>query len=275
MYNDEDGFTHVTKKNGSQRTVKDQEGKIKLKRLSDESDDELTDHQLEKIIKFYELKATKFKQSSYFQKFKNQFTDLMNGDLRFDQVVCYGLGNFNKETISRKQLYFLICLKQILNCFEWLIYDPAFSLDEQSILAKLNFNQIKANECCRRSIKVKENLIKRTLFYMPHCHKFMFNNLLWSNWSLDALSNLYLIGNSFKLISVDLIEKNDLKEFSYIHNLKKLNATQESPIDNDYSNKYLFNDLSIHTFKTAHLKPSDLNQLFNSNFPTYKEDNLA
>ena len=37
-----------------------------------------------------------------------------------------------------------------------------------------------------------------TLFYMVHCGKALYNNLLWRNWSVGALSNMVIIGNSFK-----------------------------------------------------------------------------
>lgn len=37
-----------------------------------------------------------------------------------------------------------------------------------------------------------------TLFYMVHCGKALYNNLLWSNWSPAALSKLVIIGNSFR-----------------------------------------------------------------------------
>ena len=37
-----------------------------------------------------------------------------------------------------------------------------------------------------------------TVFYMPHCGTALYNNLLWSNWSVDALSKMVVIGNSFR-----------------------------------------------------------------------------
>lgn len=37
-----------------------------------------------------------------------------------------------------------------------------------------------------------------TIFYMPHCGTALYNNLLWSNWSADALSKVVIIGNSFR-----------------------------------------------------------------------------
>ena len=36
-----------------------------------------------------------------------------------------------------------------------------------------------------------------TIFYMPHCGTALYNNLLWRNWSVDALSKVVIIGNSF------------------------------------------------------------------------------
>lgn len=37
-----------------------------------------------------------------------------------------------------------------------------------------------------------------TVFYMPHCGTALYNNLLWSNWSADALSRVLIVGNSFR-----------------------------------------------------------------------------
>lgn len=39
---------------------------------------------------------------------------------------------------------------------------------------------------------------EHTIFYMLHCGTALYNNLLWSNWSVDALSKMIIIGNSFK-----------------------------------------------------------------------------
>lgn len=37
-----------------------------------------------------------------------------------------------------------------------------------------------------------------TVFYMPHCGTALYNNLLWGNWSVDALAKMLIIGNSFR-----------------------------------------------------------------------------
>lgn len=33
---------------------------------------------------------------------------------------------------------------------------------------------------------------------MVHCGKALYNNLLWSNWSAEALSQMVVVGNSFR-----------------------------------------------------------------------------
>lgn len=47
-------------------------------------------------------------------------------------------------------------------------------------------------QLCQRRVQA------HTLFYMPHCGRAMYNNLLWANWSPQDLSQLALIGNSFQ-----------------------------------------------------------------------------
>ena len=37
-----------------------------------------------------------------------------------------------------------------------------------------------------------------TVFYMPHCGKALYNNLLWANWQPELLSLLTIVGNSFQ-----------------------------------------------------------------------------
>jgi len=45
--------------------------------------------------------------------------------------------------------------------------------------------------------EAKRHALYKTLFFMPHCGKALYNNLLWANWSLDRLPKVVLIGNSF------------------------------------------------------------------------------
>lgn len=38
---------------------------------------------------------------------------------------------------------------------------------------------------------------KPTFFYLMHCGKALYNNLLWKNWSARGLPLMIIIGNSF------------------------------------------------------------------------------
>ena len=38
-----------------------------------------------------------------------------------------------------------------------------------------------------------------TIFYMPHCNYNLYNNVLGTNWELNKLSKLILIGNDFSM----------------------------------------------------------------------------
>ena len=91
------------------------------------------------------------------------------------------------------------------------IYDPVLSSTEETALEELGFTYIHHNEVhvvaylhagsvnltisthqlCRRRAEVP------MLFYMPHCGRAMYNNLLWANWSPQLLAKMALIGNSF------------------------------------------------------------------------------
>ncbi|CAI9596694.1 unnamed protein product [Staurois parvus] len=110
------------------------------------------------------------------------------------ECVCYGLGNFASCVIARHQLAFLLLfLKQFkISYQQCYVFDPVFSLSEISVLQELDLKVISKNEEGKRGVQ------KPTVFYMLHCGKALYNNLLWRNWSLEALSQIIIIGNSFK-----------------------------------------------------------------------------
>ncbi|XP_026517248.1 SRR1-like protein [Terrapene carolina triunguis] len=110
------------------------------------------------------------------------------------RCVCYGIGSFSSCVISRYQLAFLLLLLEKLQipksqCY---IFDPLFSELEISVLNDLGVTVVLENE------EGKHHIHEFTIFYMIHCGKALYNNLLWSNWSVDALSKMIIIGNSFK-----------------------------------------------------------------------------
>ncbi|ESO04612.1 hypothetical protein HELRODRAFT_78679, partial [Helobdella robusta] len=71
------------------------------------------------------------------------------------------------------------------------IYDPSFSACDLDVLKYFNFSIIQQNEECKRTVT------RPTLFYMPHCGRPMYNNVLSSNWDKDRLGHVCILGNSF------------------------------------------------------------------------------
>lgn len=57
------------------------------------------------------------------------------------------------------------------------------------IAAHFGFQTIPTNECGQRSVAA------RTVFFMPHCPRTLYENALASNWSVDALSDIVVVGN--------------------------------------------------------------------------------
>lgn len=40
----------------------------------------------------------------------------------------------------------------------------------------------------------------KALFFMPHCPRRLYSNLLWANWAPDALPRLVVAGNRYGVV---------------------------------------------------------------------------
>ena len=122
-------------------------------------------------------------------------------------------------------------------------YDPIFTFNDKYLIEKhFNFNIIENNDEARWC--VKESV---TLFYMPHCGKPLYNNLLYSNWTINNLNKLYLIGNSFDLLSTMTLNDDLINYYKYIkHSLMFL---KEAKLCSKCSLTDAFSDISLHVFK--------------------------
>uniref|UniRef100_A0A8B9TNX1 SRR1 domain containing n=1 Tax=Anas platyrhynchos TaxID=8839 RepID=A0A8B9TNX1_ANAPL len=111
------------------------------------------------------------------------------------RCVCYGLGRFGTCPNARHQLAFLLLLLQSMEVppDRCLVFDPAFSELEVAALGELGLRLLPENEEGKHRVRDSP-----TLFYMVHCGKALYNNLLWRNWAPAVLSNMVIIGNSFK-----------------------------------------------------------------------------
>lgn len=141
------------------------------------------------------------------------FTDLLElfAD-KVERIVCLGIGNFatnsnlTSQISAKYQLLLALSLAQKLTLTEIHVFDPVLSASEISILSKLG---------CAVS---KQNLEGKyfypespTLYFLPHCPKQLFNNLLWSNWT--NLDSIFILGNSLNNLVLNQVH---LDQFRYI-----------------------------------------------------------
>ncbi|XP_078083505.1 SRR1-like protein isoform X2 [Mustelus asterias] len=180
-------------------------------------------------------------------------------------TVCYGIGNFSSSVTSRYQLALLLLLLETLQIPRdgCLLFDPLFTEWEKRFLKDCGMVVLKDNEEGKRPIN------KPTLFYMIHCGKALYNNLLWKNWSPEKLAQTILIGNSFKGMEERLPARVLQRDYTYINHILALTEETTFPCSSRYTD--VFNDTSIHQFPTKKLiaKPSEFWE--GAAEPTYQE----
>ncbi|XP_051017694.1 SRR1-like protein [Acomys russatus] len=165
------------------------------------------------------------------------------------KCVCYGLGNFASCVTARTQLAFMLLFLetcQIPRSHCW-VYDPLFSQTEVSVLTSLGVTVLSENEEGKRSVHGQP-----TAFYMPHCGTALYNNLLWSNWSADALSRVVIIGNSFRGLQERLLTRILKENYPYV--AKILQGLEELPLPQTPRYTDAFNDTSVHWFPLLRLE---------------------
>ena len=103
------------------------------------------------------------------------------------------------------------------------------------------------------------------LVFMPHCPKALYNNLLFSNWSIDRLSRLIIFGNSFShLRSLGV----DESVYSYLSD--SLEFLDETELGSECECTNAFVDLSLNTFS----KFDEIKQLKNELKSNYNRELL-
>ncbi|KAF1527038.1 SRR1-like protein, partial [Eudyptes sclateri] len=186
------------------------------------------------------------------------------------RCVCFGLGRFSGSPAARHQLAFLLLLLEELGVppGRCSLFDPAFSAQETAALGQLGLRLLPDNEEGKHDIEGSA-----TLFYMVHCGKALYNNLLWRNWSAGALSKMVIIGNSFKGIEERLLSRILERDYSYI--AKVLKGTEEVALPAHPRYLDTFNDTSVHWFPVQKLKELSPEVWDFAEEPTYQDcDNL-
>lgn len=163
------------------------------------------------------------------------------------EIVCFGLGHIGECQISRHQLAFLLCLKDICGPEKVSVHDPIFYKTECVVLRHFGLHIIEENK--EGSYIISEQGV--TIAYLPHCPKQLTNNFLWSNWSKN-LENCILICNSFST----LIENQPSRILSETvpHIVKISPYTTETVLVNNFKFTDIFNDTSVHYFTEQNLE---------------------
>jgi hypothetical protein len=202
-------------------------------------------------------------------------------------IVCYGLGSVDENISSRYQLALLLLIIDELNaaCFSLNnnkkqkysidlieIYDPVFNQIDKHLLQNIyKFKLNNKNNQCFKSVHSlnenknlnnnKENQKLLNLFYMPHCGKALYNNLLYANWSKAQLSSMVILGNRFSTILLNTLEEKMKKYYGFIRDgsllFDEVNLNYECELTN------AFNDLSFQIFDSKKFNQNN-SMLFNS-----------
>uniref|UniRef100_T1IID1 SRR1-like domain-containing protein n=1 Tax=Strigamia maritima TaxID=126957 RepID=T1IID1_STRMM len=189
---------------------------------------------------------------------KNGEKDIEN---EVESLVCYGLGNFSQCSIACYQLALYLCLQELLKPTTAFVFDPVFLREECEILTSLGVVVIEHNEEGKRRVGGT-----RTLFYLPHCGKALYNNLLWANWG-SMLNCLVVLGNSFSRV-FETASKGVLRDrWPYL--LRAVAHTQEFAVQNNFRFLDVFNDLSVHVFPVDKIKSYPNEYWGDCDEPTY------
>ncbi|XP_054629930.1 SRR1-like protein isoform X2 [Dunckerocampus dactyliophorus] len=180
-------------------------------------------------------------------KVSDKFQDSLDSKIWPLQCVCYGLGTFSSCVSARYQLAMMLLLLDagkipLKDCF---VFDPAFSPGEKDVLRVLGLTVLTENE------EGKRLATKPTLFYLMHCGKALYNNLLWKNWSPQCLPLMMIIGNSFSSMRERMIEREFKRNYSYIS--QAVTVCEERQLTCPSHLIDVFGDTALITFNSRNL----------------------
>lgn len=116
------------------------------------------------------------------------------------------------------------------------------------MLRELDLTVLTENEEGKRLLK------RPTIFYLMHCGKGLYNNLLWRNWKRETLPLLTIIGNSFSGIQDRMLAREFQRDYAYITQAVAVCEERQLPCPPRLLD--VFNDTAVITFP-----PSGLSKL--------------
>ncbi|KAG7401695.1 hypothetical protein PHYBOEH_011649 [Phytophthora boehmeriae] len=174
-------------------------------------------------------------------------------------LVGYGLGSFCASSNAVHQLGFLVALNEALreyhanvdasNASGVEIFDPAMNKSDVAIVEHFKIEVIGENEHGRRQVH------HNTVFFMPHCGKVLYQNVLACNWG-PAVNKIIVIGNSFSAYGDRVLSAKDREELVLVDVLPYLKEVSlpcgVSKTHDDFTRyEAAFNDMSVHSFPSS------------------------
>ncbi|XP_030373781.1 SRR1-like protein [Scaptodrosophila lebanonensis] len=173
-----------------------------------------------------------------------------------NRIVCLGLGPFTRTHQALHQTAFILSTQRLHKIKESIYFDPVFRESEMELLRR--FNGIIMPEDCAG----QHGANVPTLYYLPHCPHALMHNLLWYNWNFSNLPNVLLISNSFEMLNIKKPltrsrSKSNGNDDDDDHIARIAAYCTEIPLDDDYEQNNVFNDLSLHVFLSENLPKAD------------------
>ena len=198
------------------------------------------------------------KESDFYSKFLTIQTSLLERSGMTDVgIVCYGLGKISSCPIARYQFSLLLLMTSDLNVgpIKCHVYDPVFNDTDKELVVINGFSLIPFNEEGCRPVD------SPTIFYMPHCGKLLYDNVLRANWSCNRLSKVIIIGNKFNHYRERIVRSQLEREAPCIDRV--LRYMTERALPTCFRHNDVFNDLAIHSFTV----PADVCQEYWNDVP--------
>ncbi|XP_077378691.1 SRR1-like protein isoform X2 [Festucalex cinctus] len=180
------------------------------------------------------------------------------------ECVCYGLGTFSSCVSARYQLAIMLLLLDAtkIPLKDCIVFDPAFSSGEKDVLRELGLTVLTDNE------EGKRLATKPTLFYLVHCGKALYNNLLWKNWSPKCLPLVVIIGNSFSGMRERMIEREFKRDYGYISQAVTMCEERQLTCPSHLTD--VFSDTALMTFNSSKLNTLNLSTWTEPPEPRYQ-----
>jgi hypothetical protein len=111
------------------------------------------------------------------------------------RIICLGIGDPCRSEAARAQLAFAQCLARAARVADVRFFDPACCAACGGALRAMGVAPLVGDREGRFPAD------RATLFFMPHCPRFLYHNLLAFNWGSARLAPLLVLGNSFRQYS--------------------------------------------------------------------------